>query len=191
MPADHDPTAARFRRVAAAFTELVAGTDPGAWDRPAPCEGWVARDVVRHVTEWVPAVIGRSGVAFPPAPSADDDPATAWVALATTLQAALDDPAVASRTFDAGPPGTLSVEQAIGLLVVGDVLVHTWDLAVATGRSVALDPAVAEEMLVGMEAIDELLRSSGHYGPRVPVAADASLTDRLVGFTGRDPRWRG
>ena len=30
----------------------------------------------------------------------------------------------------------------------------------------------------------------GLYGPRVPVPADAPAMDRLLGLTGRDPRWR-
>lgn len=44
-------------------------------------------------------------------------------------------------------------------------------------------------MLTGMEPMDEMLRQSGQYGPRVPVADDASWQDRLVGFIGRDPQW--
>jgi hypothetical protein len=40
-----------------------------------------------------------------------------------------------------------------------------------------------------MEPIDDLLRASGQYGARVPVAADAPVQDRLIGFIGRDPAW--
>jgi hypothetical protein len=45
------------------------------------------------------------------------------------------------------------------------------------------------EMLAGMEPIDELLRSSGQYGPAVPVPDDADVQTRLIGFIGRDPKW--
>jgi hypothetical protein len=45
------------------------------------------------------------------------------------------------------------------------------------------------EMLRGMEPIDDLLRSSGQYGPAVPVADDADVQTRLIGFIGRDPGW--
>ena len=41
-----------------------------------------------------------------------------------------------------------------------------------------------------MQPIDELLRTSGHYGPRVPVPDDAPAQDRLAAFIGRDPAWR-
>lgn len=182
-----DQPAERFRRVAGRFTDVAQGVLPDQWERPAPCEGWTARDVVRHLVEWVPAVIGRSGVALQPGPSVDTDPAGAWVALATALQSALDDPAVASTEFDVGPPGRMSVERAIGMIVLGDVLVHTWDLARATGQAEDVDVVIAAEMLEGMQAIDEMLRQSGHYGPKVPVPDDADVVTRLVAFTGRTP----
>ena len=38
--------------------------------------------------------------------------------------------------------------------------------------------------------MDEMLRSSGHYGPKVAVSADAPAQDQLLAFTGRDPGWR-
>ncbi len=41
-----------------------------------------------------------------------------------------------------------------------------------------------------MTGIEELLRSSGQYGPAVPVDDDADPVTRLVGFIGRDPAWR-
>jgi len=177
--------AERFRRVAGRFTDRVEQVPPHAWPNPAPCAGWTARDVVIHLLEWVPKVIGRSGIEFPDLPY--DDPARAWTALATTLQAALDDPDTARRTFDAGPPGEMTVEAAIDMLVVGDVLVHTWDLAKATGLDERLDEDIAAAMLDGMLPMDEVLRASGHYGPKVAVADEADVQTKLLAFTGRDP----
>ncbi|HRW38974.1 MAG TPA: TIGR03086 family metal-binding protein [Aquihabitans sp.] len=183
-----DAPAERFRRIAGRFSDRVAEVPADAWDRPAPPAGWVARDVVRHLVEWVPAVIGRSGIGFAPGPSVDDDPQGAWTALADALQAALDDPEVAARTYDVGPPGEMTVEASIGMIVTGDVLVHTWDLARATGLDESLDPILTAEMLVGMAPMDEVLRQSGHYGPKVELPDGASVQDQLIAFTGRDPR---
>ena len=39
------------RRIAGEFTATVEGTARPAWDHPAPPEGWVARDVVRHLVD--------------------------------------------------------------------------------------------------------------------------------------------
>jgi hypothetical protein len=38
-----------------------------------------------------------------------------------------------------------------------------------------------------MQPMDEFLRASGQYGPKVPVPGDAPAVDRLMGFLGRDP----
>lgn len=177
--------AERFRRVAGRFTDRVAEVPDDAWSNPAPCDGWVARDVVTHLLTWVPGVIGRSGIELPELST--HDPVAAWATFVDTLQSALDDPEVAGRRFDAGPPGELTVEAAIDMLVTGDVLVHTWDLARATGLDERLDEQVAAEMLAGMEPMDEMLRGSGHYGPKIEVPADADVQTRLLAFTGRRP----
>ncbi len=180
-----DTASGRFRRVAATFTQRVTEVEPSAWSNPAPCEGWTALDVVRHLVAWIPDVIGRSGIAIPQGSSVDDDPLGAWTTLADALQAALDDPDTAARTFDVGPPGEMTVEAAIDQLVTGDVLVHTWDLARAAGLDEHIDPAIAAAMYEGMLPIDEMLRSSGHFGPRVDVPDAADIQTKLLAFTGR------
>jgi len=185
LDAAHTP-AERFRRIAGGFTDRVERVPADAWGNPAPCEGWTARDVVGHLVGWVPAVIGQSGIEFP-AMSVDVDPAAAWASLAATLQAGLDDPAVASLEFDVGPPGRLTVERAIDMIVTGDVLIHTWDLARATGLDEHLDAGLVHAMYEGMQSIDEMLRASGQYGPKVPIADDAAEQDKLIAFTGRNP----
>ncbi|MDF8264669.1 TIGR03086 family metal-binding protein [Luteipulveratus flavus] len=174
------------RRVAAAFTERVRGTQD--WDAPAPPEGWVARDVVRHLVEWFPPFLrGGSGVELPAGPSVDDDPVGAWQNLTDGVQAVLDDPATAGRTLRNEHIGELPLDRAIDQFYTSDVFMHTWDLARATGQDETLDAAKCQEMYDGMQAYDEVLRSSGQYGPRVPVPDDADPQTRLLAFIGRDP----
>lgn len=179
--------AERYRKVAAAFTERVQAVPAGAWDAPTPCEGWVARDVVRHLVEWLPAFFfGTWGIDAPALPSVEEDPVGAWVALDRTIQGALDDPAVA-RSERETRMGRSSFEDTIDMICTGDVLIHTWDLARATGLDESLDPDEVHRMLVGAEPLDEALRSSGHYGPRVEVPAAADEQAQLLAFLGRRP----
>ena len=42
-------------------------------------------------------------------------------------------------------------------------------------------------MLIGMQPIDDLLRSSGHYGPKIAVSNNADDQTKLIAFTGRNP----
>lgn len=177
----------RYRKVAAGFTERVVAVHPSAWDNPSPCEGWVARDVVRHLVEWVPGFFAHyAGLSFPPMPSVDTDPVAAWHALRDHLQALLDDPEVAAQEFELRG-GRYTVEQAVSMFCVGDIFVHTWDLARATGLDETLDPDEVRSMLAGLEPMDEALRQGGQYGPRVEVPADADEQTRLIAFTGRHP----
>jgi hypothetical protein len=42
-------------------------------------------------------------------------------------------------------------------------------------------------MLAGMLPMDDALRQSGHYGPRVEVRDDADAQTKLLAFIGRAP----
>ena len=185
-----DPTPAEeFREIAAGFAERVQGADPASWGNPAPVEGWAARDVVRHLVEWFPSFLeGGAGIRLTPGPSVDEDPVGAWRALQGQVQALLDDPATESKVLSNPHLGEVPLPQAVSRFFTADVFMHTWDLARATGQDETLDPERSAAMLAGMEPMDELLRSSGQYGPRVAVPADADAQTRLIAFIGRDPR---
>jgi uncharacterized protein (TIGR03086 family) len=146
----------------------------------------VARDVVRHLVEWFPAFLADAGgPSLPGGPPVDEDPVGAWRALDAGVQALLDDPERASRTIEHPRAGRHRLDDAIGTFFLGDVLVHTWDLAQATGQDVTLDRDVVHDMLIGMEPLDDMLRASGQYGPRVDAPAGADEQTRLIAFTGR------
>jgi uncharacterized protein (TIGR03086 family) len=176
---DHRQVAGYF----AGFTHHVED-----WDAPAPVPGWRARDVVGHLVEWFPAFLeSGTGIALPTVPSVAEDPAGAWAEHTAAVQQLLDDPDTASRVLTNQHIGTMPLEQAISNIYTADVFLHTWDLARATAQEVDLDPERCTGMLAGMQGIEEVLRSSGQYGPKVEVPADADPQTRLMGFIGRDP----
>ena len=81
----------RYRHLADGFTARVEAVPSGAWDNPSPCEDWTARDVVRHLTEWITAFFSPKGVEFPALPSVDDDPVGAWEGVQAAIARALAD----------------------------------------------------------------------------------------------------
>jgi uncharacterized protein (TIGR03086 family) len=184
-------TAQRWRALADQLGARIDDVPAGAWEQPAPCEGWVARDVVRHLTDWMPALyLGALGREQPPRPSVDDDPAGAWRAVDATVQALLDDPRTAQQVTTT-PAGTMTLEELVAMTGLMDLLVHAWDLARATGQDETLDQAEVAGFAHGVESIDPAMdaamRGSGHFGPRAAVHADAGAQDRLLAFTGRRP----
>jgi uncharacterized protein (TIGR03086 family) len=183
-----DRPAERHREIGRGFTDRVRGTQ--SWDVPSPVAAWTARDVVRHLVEWLPPFLNAgSGVQLPCGPSVDDDPVGAWQAHCDAVQALLDDPGTADRRLVNPHIGELPLDRAIDQFYTADVFMHTWDLARATGQDDRLDLDFCAQMLAGMEPMDQLIRSSGQYGPRIPVKDDADPQTRLLGFIGRDPEW--
>src|ERR1700730_8995426 len=183
--------AERFRRVAEGLTRTIAAVPAEAWERPSPCEGWDGRDVVHHLVAWLPGpgfLLGTFGIETRPIPSVDGDRRGAWAEVRNAIQESLDNPAVAQRVEECGPPGRLSFEAAVEMTCTPDVLIHTWDLAHAAGIDVELDPEEADRQAAGIDAmppgVDEAMRASGHFGPRVEVPADADARTRVLAFYG-------
>lgn len=180
--------AERHRRVAAVFSDRVAGVAPDGWDAPTPVADWRARDVVRHLVEWARGFLAAGvGLEPPPTTPVDEDPVAAWREHAAWVQGLVDEPG--DRVLDNPHVGQVPLDDAIDRFYTSDVLMHTWDLARATGQDDRLDEEECATLLAGMEPLDQQLRDSGQYGPRVPVPDDAPVQDRLLGFIGRDPAW--
>lgn len=86
----------------------------------------------------------------------------------------------------------MSGPAVLGMLL-GEYLVHGWDLARATGQG--WDPAAE-----ACEAADRYFRElitpeyrgpGAFFGEEVPVPEHAPPLHRLLGFAGRDPSWSG
>ena len=178
-----------YRETAARFTELVRGVpDEQTWSRQSPVAQWSARDVVRHLVEWFPGFLqAGAGRTLPQGPSVDEDPLRAWQVLSDAVQDLLDDPASEDAVLSNPHLGEVPLPQAVSRFFTADVFLHTWDLARATGQDERLDPERCARMLEGMQPMDELLRSSGQYGPKVEVPEDADVQTQLLAFIGRDP----
>jgi len=177
--------AERHRQVAAHFGEIASGV--ADWDAPTPVADWTARDVPDHLIAWFPGFLAGGGVILPePTISVADDPAAAWAEHAAAVQALFDD---GDRQFEHPKAGSHRLADAIDSFYTADIFMHTWDLSRSAGIDPQLDPDFAGTLLAGMQPIDEMLRASGQYGPKVPVSSDAPVPDQLMAFVGRDPDW--
>ena len=77
----------------------------------------------------------------------------------------------------------------VGLVALDELVVHGWDIAVATAQP--YEPAAQEiEAAMAFVTSFEAPRDGSLFGPIVAVADDAPQLDRLLGLTGRDPSWR-
>ena len=82
--------------------------------------------------------------------------------------------------------------EVAAVVALDEVVLHGWDLARATGQKFNCDPASAEAVLGFTERSaqpDQAAMRTGLFGPVVPVADDAPVFDRALGFAGRVPAW--
>jgi uncharacterized protein (TIGR03086 family) len=178
-------TADRYRKLAGQMEDRVAAVSDDQWENDSPCVGWTARDVVRPVVDTSGLFLGFIGEGLPDdAPSVDVDPLGAFRAATGAVQAALDDPARAGQEFD-GMTGRTSFEQSVGQFGCGDLVIHQWDLARATGQDERLDPDEVSPLHAGLQQAGDMIRSPGVFGPAIEPAPDADEQTRFLNFVGR------
>ncbi|WP_022908755.1 hypothetical protein [Aestuariimicrobium kwangyangense] len=173
------------RRYAAHFTHLVENTSD--WNLQSPVADWRARDVVEHLTSWLPGMMRSLGVEL--ADVTDRNPVRAWADLTAQVQVLLDDPERAGQLVQDFSGGQSTVEDLLAKYYLPDVFMHTWDLARATGQDATLDPDTTQNLVEAMTGAADMLRASGQYGDPVVLDDSHPMQDRLIALIGRDPHW--
>lgn len=169
------------------FAEILDGSD-GHWDAPTPCDGWTVRDVVRHVVETERDFLARHDLLGPSAAPDLADPAAGFREHAREVAAVLARDGVAERGYD-GYFGPTTIGKTAGEFYGWDLVIHGWDVAVATQQEWTLSDAEARELDAVADGWGEALHSEGVCGPPVAVAEDAPAREHLLGRLGRDPHW--
>ncbi len=177
-------TADRYRTLAEAFTAKVAAVPADRWSSATPCEDWTARDLVGHVAGSTAMFFGFVDRPVPDLPSIDDDPLATWTSSRDAMQAALDDPAVATTAFD-GLMGPTTFNESVDRFICADLVIHNWDLSRATGLDETLDADEVHAIYEGLKPMDEMMRMPGVFGPKVAAPDGADEQTELLCFLGR------
>jgi uncharacterized protein (TIGR03086 family) len=119
-----------YDELAEGMATVIARLRAEDWDKPSPCEGWTARDVLAHLIDTERDYLTGHGLALPARPDLND-PREAWSAHAGAVRELLADPAVPARTFD-GHFGPTTVGDALLQFYGFDLIAHRWDLAAVT-----------------------------------------------------------
>jgi uncharacterized protein (TIGR03086 family) len=170
-------------------SKLIAGLTEAELDTPSPCTGWDVRATLNHMLDatWMFTLVNQGQIADEDAGDViGDDASLAVTAAAKENLASWRQPGAldGARSYSFG---TFPTRGAV-MLNLGEVVVHNWDVAKATGRELVIDPAVGQmiyDCCVSIPLDD--FRDHGAFGPEVAVPASAPIVDRLVGLLGRQP----
>jgi uncharacterized protein (TIGR03086 family) len=174
----------RYSRVAAGFAASLERCSPGMLDGPSPCEGWTGRDVASHVVLVHRRVLASLEGSDAPKPAPGEDLVVAIHDASTAVNAALSEPEQAAKPVS-GIFGEQSFELLVGRRLCADTLIHTWDLARATGQDDHLDAEAATKALEFLTPIDEAIRRPGGFGPKLAPPPGADAQAKLLAFAGR------
>ena len=168
----------------------VAGTRHEQLGLPTLCAEWDVRALLNHVlgnNDLYAA--GASGQAIDwderNRDRVGDDPLAAYdrSAAAVTAAFAAADPA----TEISFPFGVIPAQQAVAVHFV-DILVHGWDLAVATGQDPALPDDLAEAALAVVALYPpDVWGTPQFFAEKIASSADEPAYVRLVKLVSREP----
>ena len=127
---------------AAPVTGVVGGVRDDQLDLPTPCTEFAVRDVLRHllqVTANFRALARREEADWGAGPERlSGDWRGAFAAGLAEVTGAWSDPAA----LDGVSPGMGLPQRTVGLMLAVDLVVHSWDLAAATGQPFEPGPAL-------------------------------------------------
>jgi uncharacterized protein (TIGR03086 family) len=193
MTATNDVDIAACHRAALDATrEVVVGIKDDQWSRPTPCADWDVRALLNHVVagNWWASRLAAGATIEEVGDTYDGD-----VLAPSPLGEYHESAIAAARAFEA--PGALEAPCAVsygpvpGSVYAGhrliDVLIHGWDLAIATDQSPPVPPDLVDAAWRVLEPQIDMLRASGMFGTEQPLPADADATTRLLLAVGRTP----
>lgn len=177
-----------------AAADVVGGVRDDQLGAPTPCPAYDVADLLDHLhglaRAFTAAAAKELGEATDSAPEPDGSSLpTDW---REAIPGALERLAEAWRAPGAVDgltrAGGVDLPGEVALLVALDeVVVHGWDLARATGQPYDPDADAVGASLGFAQSFSP--EGEGPFGPPLAVPDDAPALDRLVGATGRDPRW--
>lgn len=180
---------------ARAVTAVVSGITDEQLAHPTPCSATTVAALLDHLHGLARAFQlaaekdpeAADTTANPVAEHLVPDWRSAIPARLDALAAAWRDPAAWAGTARAG--GLEMPAEVAGTVALDELVLHGWDLAVATGQRFEPDDDAVAAVLAFTEATAAGGPTEGLFGPPVAVPDRAPAFERALGFSGRDPRW--
>lgn len=176
---------------------LVAGVTDQQLDDPTPCQEMPVRTLLAHVLGLAQAFADAAakvtgpGTDTPPDPSATALPDDWRTEIPVRLRGLVDAWADADAWQGETTAGGITMPaEDMGFVVNNELVLHGWDLAVATDQPYEVaEPNLDASWVMVFNTPDNPDARAGLFGPRLPVSDGAPLMDRVLAGAGRDPYW--
>lgn len=150
------------------------------WAAESPCEGWTAANVADHIIGNYVSVGGRLGVEVATSGRRPRD----WAAARDAVVAVASRPGALDTIVD-GPDGPTPLGRFLAVYLEVDTLLHTWDIARAVGADESLDEELCRRCYERFLPVDEAMRRTGAFGPKLDYADDDPIQRKTLRFFGR------
>jgi uncharacterized protein (TIGR03086 family) len=177
-------TLERYRSIADGFSVRLAGVGADQWSLSTPCTDWSVLDLAAHVIGTHRGVLCSLEGGKPDEVEKEADLTPQWRRASQAILDALADETKAG-TMVGGMFGEQTFESLVGRLLCSDTLLHSWDLARATGQDEQLDPVAVAACAAFLTPIDDAIRRPGGFAPKIEPPSDADEQTRLLCFCGR------
>ncbi|GLW67101.1 TIGR03086 family protein [Actinomadura rubrobrunea] len=185
---------AYMKECAAEAARVARGVDADRLAAPTPCTEFDVRALVNHWVLYTSHGLEHRALRKPLPEAlterdftAEPDWADAYAAQLDRAVAAWADPAVWEGEIDLG--FATSPARQIASLIIKEMAVHGWDVAVSTGQEYTVSSETEEFLLRVVDEHAEMYRKYGGFADPVPVDAGASAFERALALSGRDPHW--
>ncbi|HEX3650204.1 MAG TPA: TIGR03086 family metal-binding protein [Pseudonocardiaceae bacterium] len=176
-----------FDRAGAIATTVVNAVTDDQFTLPTPCAEWDVRAVLNHLVLGNLIVDAIAEGRTHPNRNADHlgtDPKATFAASVAANRETLRTPGLLERTVSTPMgerPGTFLVDMR-----VVELLVHSWDLAWATGQDTDLDPELVQVVhTTWTTRLGDRPRTLLPFEEPRPVPDEATAADRLAAYLGR------
>ena len=186
---------AEMAAASAEAARVVGNVPPHALDTPTPCGDWDLRTLLNHTILWTSYSAERRAHGESVAEDLMNKDFTAdpgfredYARQIGQAVRAWSEPNAWEGTRNVMGDATPAAD--VGAMLLMEVGLHGWDVARATGQEFTVDDRTAKALADVVSAQAELFRKYQGFADAVEPPENATVFERALTLSGRDPGWK-
>ena len=161
--------------------QILANVTPSDFEKPTPCPEMNVGQLFEHLYRAVSNLTRGLGLEL-----TDDSQLTPEVRFANLAARTIEAFRLQGLTDDIDLRFAIFPAPIVSGLIAQEILIHGWDIAIATNQPYEISDVVANYVLSNSKRIiSEDFRARGAFGPAIAVSGALPPLQQLIAFTGR------